>query len=209
MAVILPSLASANTADLKGEITRLGGYPYLHFDIEDGNFVDNITFGLKTISAVRKLSDADFDAHLMVTDPLKYVKPLAELRFQSVSFHWESTMYPMRIIHEIKKYGMKAGIALNPATPAEAVSEYLSAVDRILVMASEPDGAGELFQKRVLEKIRRIRKLNGRIHILVDGGVDPEIMEIAVEAGADMIVMGRAVFGSPDPEAFLREHSCG
>ena len=71
------------------------------------------------------------------------------------------------------------------------------------------DGAGELFQKRVLEKIRRIRKLNGRIHILVDGGVDPEIMEIAVEAGADMIVMGRAVFGSPDPEAFLREHSCG
>ncbi len=209
MAVILPSLASANTADLKGEITRLGGYPYLHFDIEDGNFVDNITFGLKTISAVRKLSDADFDAHLMVTDPLKYIKPLAELRFQSVSFHWESTMYPMRIIHEIKKYGMKAGIALNPATPAEAVSEYLSAVDRILVMASEPDGAGELFQKRVLEKIRRIRKLNGRIHILVDGGVDPEIMEIAVEAGADMIVMGRAVFGSPDPEAFLREHSCG
>ena len=145
----------------------------------------------------------------MVTDPLKYIKPLAELRFQSVSFHWESTMYPMRIIHEIKKYGMKAGIALNPATPAEAVSEYLSAVDRILVMASEPDGAGELFQKRVLEKIRRIRKLNGRIHILVDGGVDPEIMEIAVEAGADMIVMGRAVFGSPDPEAFLREHSCG
>ena len=209
MAVILPSLASANTADLKGEITRLGGYPYLHFDIEDGNFVDNITFGLKTISAVRKLSDADFDAHLMVTDPLKYIKPLAELRFQSVSFHWESTMYPMRIIHEIKKYGMKAGIALNPATPAEAVSEYLSAVDRILVMASEPDGAGELFQKRVLEKIRRIRKLNGRIHILVDGGVDPEIMEIAVEAGADMIVMGRAVFGSPDREAFLREHSCG
>lgn len=209
MAVILPSLASANTADLKGEISRLGGYPYLHFDIEDGNFVDNITFGLKTISAVRKLSDADFDAHLMVTDPLKYIKPLAELRFQSVSFHWESTMYPMRIIHEIKKYGMKAGIALNPATPAEAVSEYLSAVDRILVMASEPDGAGELFQKRVLEKIRRIRKLNGRIHILVDGGVDPEIMEIAVEAGADMIVMGRAVFGSPDPEAFLREHSCG
>ena len=209
MAVILPSLASANTADLKGEITRLGGYPYLHFDIEDGNFVDNITFGLKTISAVRQLSDADFDAHLMVTDPLKYIKPLAELRFQSVSFHWESTMYPMRIIHEIKKYGMKAGIALNPATPAEAVSEYLSAVDRILVMASEPDGAGELFQKRVLEKIRRIRKLNGRIHILVDGGVDPEIMEIAVEAGADMIVMGRAVFGSPDPEAFLREHSCG
>ena len=209
MAVILPSLASANTADLKGEITRLGGYPYLHFDIEDGNFVDNITFGLKTISAVRKLSDSDFDAHLMVTDPLKYIKPLAELRFQSVSFHWESTMYPMRIIHEIKKYGMKAGIALNPATPAEAVSEYLSAVDRILVMASEPDGAGELFQKRVLEKIRRIRKLNGRIHILVDGGVDPEIMEIAVEAGADMIVMGRAVFGSPDPEAFLREHSCG
>ena len=209
MAVILPSLASANTADLKGEITRLGGYPYLHFDIEDGNFVDNITFGLKTISAVRKLSDADFDAHLMVTDPLKYIKPLAELRFQSVSFHWESTMYPMRIIHEIKKYGMKAGIALNPATPAEAVSEYLSAVDRILVMASEPDGAGELFQKRVLEKIRRIRKLNGKIHILVDGGVDPEIMEIAVEAGADMIVMGRAVFGSPDPEAFLREHSCG
>ena len=209
MAVILPSLASANTADLKGEITRLGGYPYLHFDIEDGNFVDNITFGLKTISAVRKLSDADFDAHLMVTDPLKYIKPLAELRFQSVSFHWESTMYPMRIIHESKKYGMKAGIALNPATPAEAVSEYLSAVDRILVMASEPDGAGELFQKRVLEKIRRIRKLNGRIHILVDGGVDPEIMEIAVEAGADMIVMGRAVFGSPDPEAFLREHSCG
>ncbi len=207
MAVILPSLASANTADLKGELSRLGGYPVLHLDIEDGNFVDNITFGLKTISAVRELSDADFDAHLMVTDPLKYIKPLADLRVRSVSFHWESTMYPLRIISAIKKTGMKAGIALNPATPAQAITEYLSEIDRVLIMATEPDGAGELFQSRVLKKISEIRALNSDVHIVVDGGVDLEIMKTAIKAGADMIVMGRAIFDSPDPERFLKQYS--
>lgn len=203
MVVILPSLASANTADLASAIRSLDGYGHLHFDIEDGNFVDNITFGLKTIRAVRKLTDAEFDAHLMVMEPLKYISPLAEQNFKTVAFHWESTGYPMRIINEIKRFGMRASAALNPITPADAIAGYLPVLDEVLIMSSEPDGCGELFQPHVIEKIRRIRKLSKDIPIVVDGGIGLELLPLIAEAGAVKAVMGRAVFNSINPKRFI------
>lgn len=207
MAVILPSLASSNTANMTGAITSLGDYPFLHFDVEDGNFVDNITFGLKTIRAVRKLTEAAFDAHLMVTDPLKYIAPLSELDFKTVAFHWESTGYPMRIINEIHHRGMAASIALNPVTPADAIADYLPVVDEVLVMTSEPDGYGENFQPHIMKKIRRLRELAPDISIVVDGGVSKELLPSVMEAGATKVVMGRAVFNAENPSAFLAECS--
>lgn len=207
MAVILPSLASADTADLASSIRSLGGYGYLHFDIEDGNFVDNITFGLKTLRAVRKLTDAEFDAHLMVTDPLKYIAPLAGLDFRTVAFHWESTGYPMRVINEIKRFGMRASAALNPVTPAEAIADYLPVLDEVLIMSSEPDGCGELFQPHVLSKLRRIRELAPDLPIVIDGGVNLELLPLVTEAGAVKVVMGRAVFGAEDPRQFIESCS--
>lgn len=203
MTIILPSLASSNTADILGAIRSLEGYEYVHFDIEDGNFVDNITFGLKTIRAVRELTKAEFDAHLMVTDPLKYIIPLAEQNFKTVAFHWESTIYPMRVINEIKHNNMRASVALNPATPADMVADYLSAIDEVLVMASEPDGYGESFQPHVLGKIQRLRQLAPTISIVVDGGVNKTLLPKVVAAGANRVVMGRAVFNAENPKAFI------
>ena len=112
MMIILPSIASANQADLAGELRRVGDHPYLHFDIEDGNFVSNITFGIKTIAALRPLSAADFDAHLMVTDPMAYIPSLLALRFRSIAFHWESTQYPMGIINAIRDGECRVGLAV-------------------------------------------------------------------------------------------------
>ena len=202
---ILPSLASSNTSNMEAAIRSLNGYPYLHFDIEDGNFVDNITFGLKTIRAVRELTDAEFDAHLMVTDPLKYIAPLAELKFGTAAFHWESTGYPMRVINAVKNAGMRVSIALNPVTPASAITDYLQLVDEVLVMTSEPDGAGETFQPHIMKKIRRIREADAAVDITVDGGANKALLPELIAAGATKVVMGRAVFRAENPSEFIRE----
>ena len=106
---VWPSIASSDQACLQQEIAKLNNYHHIHFDIEDGNFVPNITFGMKTIRRVRELTDAAFDCHLMVTDPLAYIQDLAALRFETVCFHWEAAPYPSQIIGAIRSYGMKAG----------------------------------------------------------------------------------------------------
>ena len=197
--VILPSIASANQADLGGEIRRLEGHPYLHFDIEDGNFVPNITFGLKTIRALRPLSPAAFDAHLMVTDPLAYLPALSALSFTAVAFHWESTGYPLRVIHTIQDGGSRAGVALNPATPCAPLLPYLSEIDYVLLMTSEPDGRGDQFQPHVLEKVRQLRQAAPDLPIVVDGGIGASQLPAVRESGASAVVMGRAVFSTPSP----------
>lgn len=207
MMTILPSIASANQAELKEEINRLKGHPYLHFDVEDGNFVPNITFGLKTIRALRPLSSAAFDAHLMVTNPLDYIDALRELNFQAIAFHWESTAYPMRVIHAIQDSNCRAGIALNPRTPAAEILPYLDTVDYVLVMTSEPDGRGDLFQAHVLDKIRQLRAASSRVSIVADGGIDKDILSDVRSAGADTAVIGRGVFSAPDPAERIRTFS--
>lgn len=197
---ILPSLASANPMCLEKEIQRLKDYPYLHFDIEDGNFVPNITFGMKTIKAAAALSKASFDAHLMVTNPLDYIEELSHLGFKAAAFHWEAAGYPLRIINKIKKYGMKAGIAINPATEIRETAPYLRKVDYVLVMTSEPDGEGDLYQEEMQKKVKWLAENKSeRMEIIVDGGIrEKELMELK-KAGATMAVMGRYAFHSEDP----------
>lgn len=197
---ILPSLASANQMKLEEEIKRLGDHSYLHFDIEDGNFVPNISFGMKTVRAAAKLTDAARDAHLMVTNPLDYIDDLKELDFSAVAFHWESTGYPLRVINQIKKYGMKAGIGINPATDVKQLKPYLNKIDYVLIMTSEPDGQGDQFQKEMIEKVEWLAKQKlENLEIIADGGIGTEELKLLEEAGVTGVVMGRMVFGADDP----------
>lgn len=203
--MILPSLASADQMRLGEEMARVKPAGRLHFDVEDGNFVPNITFGLKTLRAARERSGAVFDAHLMTTNPLDYVDALGELRFAAVAFHWEATGYPMRLLNKIRDHGMRAGIALNPATPADAIAGLIGAADYVLVMTAEPDFRGDLFQSAMLGKIRRLRELRGDLEIIADGGLGRRELDEVRRAGAAGAVLGRLLFRAEDPERTLRE----
>lgn len=205
MLMILPSLASADQMKLGEELEKVKCFGRLHFDIEDGNFVPNITFGFKTIrKACERLENTVKDAHLMVTDPEAYIAPLAELGFHAVCFHWEAAPYPMRLIQKIRKNGMKAGIALNPRTPVGEMEAYLPLIDYILLMSSEPDEAGEQFQELTYEKIRYLSQKKTGCPIVVDGGINMDNVLDVFQAGAAGVVMGRAVFGAEDPRQIIR-----
>lgn len=205
--IILPSVASSNLADPQHEISQLGNYPYLHFDIEDGNFVPNITFGIKTIRALRGISRADFDAHLMVTNPAQYIPDLISLNFTAIAFHIESTAYPYGLIQMIKKAGLRVGIALNPKTGAEELLRYSDIIDYVLVMATEPDGFGERFQPHILSKIRQIRASAPDLTVVVDGDINADTLPLASQAGANAAVIGRGVFSAPCPAKAIEEFS--
>ena len=200
MMKILPSLASANQMCLKEEIEALGSHPYLHFDIEDGNFVPNITFGMKTIKAAVSESDQVWDAHLMVTNPLDYIEPLAAEGCAAAAFHWEAAGYPLLLINKIHRAGMKAGIALNPCTEVHMLTPYLARLDYVLIMTSEPDGEGDLFQREMIGKVKWLsEKYRDQIEIIVDGGIAEEEFLMVRDAGAAGVVMGRTVFASQSP----------
>lgn len=204
MVKILPSLASADQLHLEQEIQKAKKAGYLHFDIEDGNFVPNITFGMKTVkSACAILDHVVCDAHLMVTNPMEYLEELSAAGFQGTAFHWESASYPMRLVNKIRKLGMRAGIALNPRTPAGELTDYLDRIDYLLLMSSEPDGEGELFQTEVLNKIRFFREKNKKIEIWADGGVNEQNFRQVISAGAGGVVLGRAFFQAEDTEDLL------
>ena len=205
MIKILPSLASANQLRLEEEIQRISFTRHLHFDVEDGNFVPNITFGMKTIKSVCSvLNDVCCDAHLMVVNPMEYIEELADLGFSAVAFHWEAAAYPMRLINYIHGLGMKAGIALNPRTSASEMMDYLERADYVLLMSSEPDGEGEVFQEKVLDKIALLRKVNSLIDIIVDGGITENNFQKVAQRGASGTVLGRAIFHADDPEHFVK-----
>lgn len=205
---IFPSLASADQMNLKKEIYRIRDHKYLHFDIEDGNFVPNISFGMKTIQAAAKLSNAALDAHLMVTNPMDYLEKLKKLNFQAAAFHWESTGYPLRVLNKIKDLGMRAGIGLNPATDVRVLKPYLKEADYILIMTSEPDGRGDNFQETMLQKVKWIRENQEKsIEIIADGGIGSFELERLKKVGASGAVIGRKVFQAEDPMKALSELS--
>ncbi len=209
MPVIIPSLASANQSCLREEITRVDGWPYLHFDFEDGNFIDNITFGLRTVRDVSPFTgDMHLDAHLMMCDPFLFVDELAALGFRAVAIHYENLAYPSLAINRIHSLGMRAGLALNPRTNAADIAPFVGAVDYALVMTSEPDTLGQKFQPAMLEKIRALRQQSAPgFHIMVDGGIGADELRLVGAAGADLAVMGRGVFKSDDPIRFLNTNS--
>ena len=198
------SVLSADLLNLGDEIVRLeqSGVDMLHFDVMDGLFVNNISYGLPLLEQVNNATDMTLDVHLMITEPIRYVRRFAELGADIISFHLEAASDPAAVIEEIKASGVKAALAIKPATPAEDVFGYLSAADMILVMTVEPGFGGQALIPETLDKVRIIReKMNSlgiQKDIEVDGGINSETAPLAKEAGANVIVSGSFLFRAED-----------
>lgn len=211
MAKIAPSLLSADFANLKEEINKVenGGADYLHLDVMDGNYVPNITFGAPVIKKLRKITKLPFDVHLMIEKPERYIKEFVDAGADILTVHAEATVHLHRTIQEIKSYGIKAGVSLNPATPLEDIEYILDDLDLVLIMTVNPGFGGQSFIKAMIEKIKRLRKIiderNLNIIIQVDGGVKLENASEILMYGADLLVVGSDIFESDDIEKRTKE----
>lgn len=204
---ITPSILNADFADLRGEIDKIPSADGIHVDVMDNHFVPNLTIGLPVVEAIRKVTTQLLDIHLMIEDPDRWAPAFAEAGAESVTFHAEAASAPVRLARELRKQGARAGVALNPATPIEAVAGMLGEVDMLLCMTVEPGFGGQKFLDLVLPKIKAARKLVSEagleVWIQVDGGVSVETIERCAEAGADTFVAGSAVYKADDPDAMV------
>ncbi|WP_299081702.1 ribulose-phosphate 3-epimerase [uncultured Fretibacterium sp.] len=202
MTRISPSVASADPLNLRRavEYAERCGYEDLHIDIEDGNFIPNITFGMRTVRALRGATHLPFSFHLMVLHPESYLEEVMALGPSIVFAHVEALAYPSNFTGHMREAGVRSGLALNPKTPVEPLAYILQDLDGILVMTSEPDGRGQLFLPQVLEKIRTVRRLAPSVEIWADGGIRrSQLVELEC-LGVRVAVMGRAVFEGSELE---------
>lgn len=207
MIKLAPSILSANFADLLNDCKKVekAGCEYLHLDVMDGHFVPNITFGPQVIKSLRKDIDMVFDAHLMIEDPDAYLPQLKDAGVDIVTVHQETCTHLHRTIQNIKANGMRAGVVLNPATPIDTIKHVLVDIDMVLLMSVNPGFGGQSFIPEVLEKIKELRSLidekNLNIDIEVDGGIKAENIKQVVDAGANILVAGSAIFAQDDINA--------
>lgn len=193
---ISPSIASADPLALKGavELVERCGYEDLHIDIEDGNFIPNITFGMKTVRALRDATSLPFSFHLMALRPETYLEEILALAPSIVFAHIEALAYPSDFAARLLQKGVRSGLALNPKTPIEPLVYVLENIDAVLIMTSEPDGRGQDFLPAMIEKIRVARRLVPSLEIWADGGIRTSQLEELELRGVNVAVMGRAVF---------------
>lgn len=200
MLILAPSILSADFTRLGEQIQEVekAGVRYLHIDVMDGIFVPSISFGMPVIASLRSVTDIVFDVHLMIDRPIRYIKEFAEAGADCITFHVEACDNVEETIQEIRKYGKKAGISLNPATPVSAVLPYAELVDLILVMSVNPGFGGQKYIEGSTEKIAQLAKLakekNPHVLISVDGGINKDNIEEVRKAGADIVVAGSAVY---------------
>ena len=194
--IIAPSLLAADFSRLSEEVKVIENTKakWLHLDVMDGNFVPNISFGADIIKAIRKNSNLYFDAHLMIENPEWYIDTIADAGVQSISIHVEATKHLDRALQLIKNRGLRAGVAINPATDIAFLDNIHEKLDLILVMTVNPGFGGQKFLTQMLEKIRKIRNKFPHIDIQVDGGINNETAKLVIEAGANVLVAGSYVF---------------
>ena len=208
---IAPSILSADFSRLGEEIAAVerGGADILHVDVMDGHFVPNITIGLPVVKSLAAATKLPLDAHLMISEPGRYAAQFVSAGASMVSVHVEADPHLHRTLMSIKSAGAQAGVVLNPATPVSAVEEALQFADYVLVMSVNPGFGGQKFISESIQKVRRLRQmiterqLNVRIEI--DGGIDRKNIETVVEAGAEIIVAGSAIFGAESAEEAVKE----
>ncbi len=212
MIILSPSILGADFKRLGEQITETAqaGAQYIHLDVMDGAFVPSISFGMPVIQSLRGLTDKVFDVHMMVEEPGRYVSDMKQAGADLLCVHQEACIHLDRTINQIKEAGMKAAVALNPATPVETLNVILPEVDMVLLMSVNPGFGGQKFIPYTLEKIRTLRRMCTErglsTCIEVDGGVTTANVRQVIEAGADVIVAGSAVFkGNPadNTKAFL------
>ena len=202
--LISPSLLSANFANLQADIEQINrsDADWLHIDIMDGVFVPNISFGIPVIQGIRKASNMVFDAHLMIVDPERYVEQFRKAGADIINFHVEATKDPAGCIAKIKESGAKVGITIKPKTPVETIKPFLKDVDMVLVMTVEPGFGGQKFMADQVPKIAQLaawkKELGLSYDIQVDGGITLDNVREVLDAGANVIVAGSAVFGKED-----------
>lgn len=193
---IAPSLLAADFSKLREEVEAINKTEakWLHLDVMDGNFVPNISFGADIIKSIKPYTNLYFDAHLMVEKPEWYIETVAKAGVDSITIHVEATNHLHRALQMIKSFGIKAGVALNPATDIEVLDNIIDLIDLVLVMTVNPGFGGQKFIDNTLQKIKRIREKYPHIDIQVDGGINNETAKLVKEAGANILVAGSYVF---------------
>ena len=201
MNILSPSILSADFANLGRDILEAakGGAKYLHVDVMDGKFVPSISFGMPVIKSIRSVSDIVFDVHLMIEEPIRYIKEFVESGADIITIHLEACRDTQATIDKIHEMGVKAGLSIKPGTPVESLLPYLDKVEMILMMSVEPGFGGQKYIEASTERIRQVRAMlderNLSTDLEVDGGINVDNVSVVLNAGVNVVVAGSAIFG--------------
>jgi ribulose-phosphate 3-epimerase len=198
---VLPSLLLCDFANLHREVERLeeAGVKALHLDVMDGQFVPNLTYGMPIVESLRKITSLKLDVHLMIATPKNYAKAFVEAGADSITFHIEAESQPVELLDSIRSMGSAAGLAINPSTPIERIHPFVSACDLVLIMSVQAGFGGQAFNPIAIERLKHLRGICGPDLLLeVDGGINCHTTAAVTSAGADLLVVGSAIFREAD-----------